>query len=105
MQTINDPVILKELIVSSVHITDQDQQILTNACLEESSISEWLDVEETTDGTGWRIFVDEDSQEFGDSNLSNYFYDLMYEANKFGCQYLVIDSDGPVYDELTKFGW
>lgn len=105
------PVIERSMCCSTAHITKKDSELLNNP---------WcpISVDEYEYGcyvhTGWYTGIPEaeesslplereqDMSSFGFSSEFIWLIALAYAAD---CKYLVLDCDGPVYEQLPKFEW
>ena len=96
---IKNPEIEKTLMASTAHISANDDKLLTglqhSGRVSEASYGHRVSV----------VVLQEDKDAFLQEGLSAAFFHLMDEVNRLECQWLHLDSDGPVYDELTKFDW
>lgn len=105
------PVIERSMCCSTAHITKHDRDLLEKKFCPVS-------VDSYEYGcyvhTGWYTGMDEREEaslpadreraltEFGFSAEFIWLMALAYAAD---CKYLVLDCDGPVYDQLPKFEW
>ena len=83
---------------STAHITENDARIL--------STHDVTGILRT--GYGYRVVISEemfDSEDPVRDQLSLAFIKLMKLALKSSWDYIEIDRDGPVYDNLVKFNW
>lgn len=101
---IKDPEIQKHFVCSTIHIKEEDTDILENANIESGFIS----ADEYP--YGWSIYIHEQEEKgFKKAILkegySEEFYNLLIITRELGCEYLRLDRDGPEYDEIPKFNW
>lgn len=91
--------IQKYFVVSTAHITKEENDDLINAPHTDSPLcvhsNEYHHV---------IAIPQEDLDDFEDS-VSGNILNLLKIAKKNGCDYLKLDCDGFVYDDLPKFDW
>jgi hypothetical protein len=110
---LKNPEIEKNLVVSTVHISKKDNDLLENASkhpLSREGICLCLDEFEY----GYRIFVGTrehkadaliNQKHLTDLGFSKEFCDLIQITYDLKCKFHCLDCDGPVYDGLNKFDW
>lgn len=92
----------KEIVFSTAHITEADNELLADMLISSSEVSG------DTFEYGHRVHIPEDFKNFPTnkkSKLSNNFWYLMELAWSNDCKWLVLDQDGPEHEELTSFDW
>jgi len=102
--TIKNPEIQKHFVCSTIHVKEEDIDLIEDANIESGLIS----ADEYP--YGWSIYIHEHEEKgFKEAILkegySKEFYNLLIITRELGCQYLRLDSDGSKYDELPKFDW
>ena len=101
------------LVVSTGHITERDNDILTKIEKNDSdSLLIYNSLIVDPFEFGWYIYVtsdsellDEELQTLDQTHLSDEFLNLMQLAHNLDCVRLKIDSDGPVSPKLKQFNW
>jgi len=103
--------IFKTLVASTAHITLEDNNLLEDNIENNLMSADPVSVHNT--GYGFAVFVNPDTKEprledeikeagFG---YSDAFKKLIGMARDAGCRYLLLDRDGPEYEDLEKFDW
>ena len=104
---LKNPEIAKSFVCSTAHISEEDNNKLLKLLKEKTSPSSSLPTYDYE--YGYRIFIGENLEdtiaEFKLANLSDELCHLLKVANYFECQWLVLDDEGTVYEELPKFNW
>jgi len=81
---------------SSSHITESDADLLTNG--ETDVIAHAYEF-------GWLVMIDPELDGellYGYSDAFQNLYKIAYAGD---CQYLLLDADAKIYDELPQFDW
>jgi hypothetical protein len=97
------------LVLSTGHITQADVKLLDQCespvlCFEKKQ-------HQDGDEFGWWIHVSDPEDGFNSdaqilaARYSRAFIGLLHLARQLGCQWLMLDRDGPVRDDLPKFEW
>ena len=96
--------IQKTLVLSTAHVTEKDNNFLSNNNIAFSSVY--------VNDYGYSIFINPhievlklEIEELKNLGLSNNFCDLMQLAHDKKCEYLKLDCDGNIYQELPSFDW
>ena len=90
----------RTLVLSTGHITSQDDEMLTKGELPSPSVDPF--------SFGYRIYIGTETdpyQECAASGLSAALAALMVLAREQRCTWLKLDADGPLRDDLPKFDW
>jgi len=100
-------------VVSTGHMTDEDQKTLTKWCAETdwatSSINKNAGIQMLAcpHPYGWILWAREETEGEGviHVGLSEHVAAACRHAVENGCDYLLFDRDGPVVDGLKTFDW
>ena len=109
MNKIKNPEIEKHLVVSTIHISKEDSDLLDFAIRNPiSKVGMYLSLDRYD--YGYRVFVGTekayiDKKSLIDIGFSKEFYILLKIAYDLKCKFLCLDGDGTVYKELKKFDW
>lgn len=99
--------IQKMLIVSTAHISKDDNEILGTFGEPDGPMCLIVDPYPY----GYIVWIgtysgdEEYPGQIKDEGLSDEFISLMELAEQLGCEYLKLDRDGPIYDDLPTFEW
>jgi hypothetical protein len=85
----------KQFVVSTAHITFQDSVNLLDMCHDKASIYDLYPY-------GYLIHVGKYDEY---RTLSLAFQKLFHLAADYNCEWIHLDRDGPVYEELAIFNW
>jgi hypothetical protein len=89
--------IQKYLVVSTVHITEEEDEYLHDDVYSQLSVY-------TTD-YGHSIFVPHENLKEFEGMVGKNVLSLLKIAKKNGCCYLKLDRDGFIYEDLPQFDW
>lgn len=94
--------IRKLLVLSTAHITPQEGELLNNWTPEKFDIPFACGPFENY---GWLIFVNLDiDEEIGWQDFPNIWILFQY-AQRHNCDFILLDKDGPLVEDLTIFKW
>jgi hypothetical protein len=101
-----NPFTSKVLDVSTVHISQEDNELLVDTHLTESPIIAYQS------DCGYFVYIPQDKElydgfpekakSFGHSKA---FINLIDKARNMECQYIHLDRDGTTYSDIPKFKW
>ena len=98
----------KSLVVSTAHITKEDDELLTQETKEEN-IHDQLLYPQAVDYGYYISTIEELEPKMCDllleTGYSPALLSLLRLAHEIGCQYLRLDRDGEIYDEFPQFDW
>ena len=96
---LKEPTVIKMLDVSTVHMTREDNDLLT---------SEHQDLNVCYDNlpNGFLVYIPEDKDAIEEcKDLSEGFRTVLHWAQLNGATHVKFDADGDVYPQLPKFDW
>jgi hypothetical protein len=98
--------ISRNLVASTAHITMEDRDLLEAAGEGESPLVVY------SFEYGFLIYIPTDPAKVAEEGAaalargySQALVDLLALTSKEGCRYLLLDQDGPIYDNLPAFMW
>lgn len=94
--------ISKMLILSTAHITPETVNYLNNSNLEFPAIYEKSGL---LGNYGWFIYTNYEPEEILKNNVPYELMEAMLFAKESRCDWLCLDSDGPICDCLFTFNW
>jgi hypothetical protein len=101
--------IAKSLVISTAHITRQDGEKLQCGCNPDSP-SPVVAYEKRGYGFWVHVFGSDEQDCHTDADIkaagySNAFLGLLTLARRLKCEWLMLDRDGPVREDLPQFDW
>lgn len=98
------PEVVKSLVLSTGHITENDSEILTKGgfCFADSTGSGWIISGLSPDDVSGKVSF---NTEIVRTELSSAFLRCCDNARDLGCDKLELDSDGPINPVLPVFDW
>jgi len=105
------PEITTVLTLSTSHITGQDNGLLEGGV--DPMVGTWFPLRYLgeNDGVGYMVHVapedieDSDKEGLKDMGYSSAITGIQEYAKSHGCDYIRLDPDGPVVEELDSFEW
>ena len=102
MESLNQPEVVKHMVVGNGHLCKRDREALDRS--DGPVISSWAFE------YGWYVHVPEEETDLSveSENIESYspqFWLLLRRAKELGCHYITFDGDGPEYKGLVTYDW